>query len=158
MQKHGAILGAMTPHQQLEKFLAKYDRRIAAMAKKALGKMRKLLPGANELVYDNYNALVIGFAPGDRPSDAVFSIALYPAHANLFFLQGRGCRTQRLRGSGTRVRSVRLDSASTLEERQIRDLIRLALLRAKAPFDANQKGQMTIRAVAKKQRPRRPTN
>jgi hypothetical protein len=150
----------MTPRQQLEKFLAKYDRRIAAMTKKALSKMRKLVPGANELVYDNYNALVIGFAPGDRPSDAVFSIALYPAHANLFFLQGKGLPDpgKRLRGSGTRVRSVRLDSASTLEEPQIRNLIQLALQRSKVPFDAKQKGQMTIRAMAKKQRPRRLPN
>jgi len=38
------------------------------------------------MVYDNYNALVIAFSPNERPSDAIFSIALYPHWVNLFFL------------------------------------------------------------------------
>jgi hypothetical protein len=40
----------------------------------ALAKMRARLPGAVELVYDNYNALAIGFGPTERTSEAVFSI------------------------------------------------------------------------------------
>ena len=34
---------------------------------------------ALELVYDNYNALAIGYAPTERTSEAIFSIALFPA-------------------------------------------------------------------------------
>jgi hypothetical protein len=41
--------------QQLDSFLAKYDPEIAAFARRALAKMRKLVPGAVEIVYDNYN-------------------------------------------------------------------------------------------------------
>ena len=37
------------------------------------------------LLYDNYNALAIGFAPGERSSEGIFSIALFPPHASLFF-------------------------------------------------------------------------
>jgi hypothetical protein len=80
----------MTPRQQLEKFLAKYEPAIVAQAKKALAKMRKLAPGAVEMVYDNYNALVIGFAPGERPSEALFSIVLYPRYIGLCFIWGKG--------------------------------------------------------------------
>ncbi len=40
----------MTAKQELEEFLAKYEPGITAKAKKALGKMRKLVPGAVELV------------------------------------------------------------------------------------------------------------
>ena len=50
----------MTPKQQLDSFLKKYDPKIAGIARRALAKMRKLVPGATEIVYDNYNALVIG--------------------------------------------------------------------------------------------------
>ena len=47
---------------QLDDFLAKYTPEIRRVARAALAKMRKRLPGAVHLVYDNYNALVITFA------------------------------------------------------------------------------------------------
>jgi len=40
------------------------------------------------MVYDNYNALVIGFGPTERPSEAILSIVLYPRDVSLGFLQG----------------------------------------------------------------------
>ena len=43
--------------QQLESFLAKYDPEVSKFARRALAKMRKLVPGAIEMVYDNYNWL-----------------------------------------------------------------------------------------------------
>ncbi len=52
--------------------------------------MRSYLPGATELVYDNYNALAIGFGPSERASEAIFSIALYPALGQPVFLAGSG--------------------------------------------------------------------
>jgi hypothetical protein len=148
----------MTPREQLEKFLGKYDPAIAAQAKKALAKMRKLAPGAVEMVYDNYNALVIGFAPGDRPSDAVFSIVLYPRYIGLCFAQGKGLpdAAKRLQGSGNQVRWIRLESPGTLDEREVRELIHVALHRAKVPIDPKQKRRLVIRSISKKQRPRRP--
>jgi hypothetical protein len=36
-------------------------------------------PDAVQLVYDNYNFLVIAFGPTARSSDAIFSLALTPA-------------------------------------------------------------------------------
>ena len=81
-----------------------------ALAKAVLKKMRARLPGAVELVYDNYNALVIGFGPNERASDAVFSIALYPKWINLFFLYGAMLEDPKeiLRGSGKQVRRLLL--------------------------------------------------
>ena len=89
---------------RLDRFLAKYSPDIAALARAALAKMRARLPGAVEMVYDNYNALVIGFGPNERASDAIFSIVLYPRWVSLFFLQGAGLPDPRrlLKGSGTR--------------------------------------------------------
>ena len=150
--------GTVTERQQLERMIAKFEPAIAALAKKALTKMRKLTPGAVEMVYDNFNALAIGFVPEERPSEAVFSIVLYANCVNLFFLQGKGLPdpAKRLRGSGNRVRSIRLESAATLDEPEILGLINTALYRAKVPFNPKQKRRLEIRAISKKHRPRRP--
>ena len=144
---------------RLAEFMAKYDPEIAKQARAALVKMRKLVPGAVELVYDNYNTLAIGFAPGERASEVVFSIALYPKWVTLFFMQGQGLKDpeKRLAGSGARVRSVRLEQgAATLEEPAVRELIAQAMERAKVPIDAKARRRMVIKSVSAKQRPRRP--
>jgi hypothetical protein len=148
----------MTANRQLQKFMAKYEPGIAEKAKKALGKLRKMVPNAIEMVYDNYNALVIGFAPDERPSDAVFSIVLYPQHVTLFFLQGKGLPDpgNRLQGSGNQVRHIRLEPLEVLDEPEMRMLITVAMHRARVGFDPKQKRRMVIRSVSKKQRPRRP--
>ena len=50
--------------------------------------MRKRLPTANELVYDNYNFFVIGYSPTERPSDSIFSIAARANGVGLCFIYG----------------------------------------------------------------------
>jgi hypothetical protein len=147
-----------SPEAQLEGFLAKYTPEIAGLAKAALVKMRKRLPGAVEMVYDNYNALVIGFCPGERPSEAIFSIALYPRWVNLFFLQGRGLRDpgKRLKGSGNRVRRIVLDSAGTLDDPVVVALMEEAMEGAIVRIDPRGKRRLLIRAIAPKQRSRHP--
>jgi hypothetical protein len=148
----------VTPTRELAGFLAKYDPSIARQARAALRTLRALVPGALELVYDNYNALAIGFSPTERTSDAVVSIALYPRWVSLFFLQD-GPKlpdpTKILRGSGARVRHVVLTDAKVLGSAPVKALIREALARAKVPFDPKAKGRIVIKSVSKKQRPRR---
>jgi hypothetical protein len=148
---------AMTPKQQLDSFLRKYDPEIAAIAKHALVKMRKRLRGAVEIVYDNYNALAIGFGPNEKASLAIFSIAVYPRWVNLFFLQGARLPdpSRRLQGSGKLVRSVRLED-DTLEDSEILKLMDVAMARAKQPIDPSQRRRLVIQSVSAKQRPRRP--
>src|SRR5215467_5758160 len=107
----------MMPAQQLASFLKKYDPKIAVFARRVLAKMRKLLPGATELVYDNYNALVIGFGSSERASDAIFSIVLFPRWIILYFLQGAQLPDPHrlLKGSGSVGRHFRLESLATLD-------------------------------------------
>ena len=147
----------MSPKQQLEKFLAKYEPPIAATANKAMAKLRKMVPGAVEMVYDNYNFLVIGFGPNEKASLAVFSIVLSPDHVSLCFLQGASLPdpAKRLVGSGKVVRNIRLEPLGVLDEPEVRELIQVAMNRAKVGFDPTQKRQLVIKSVSKKQRPRR---
>src|SRR5262245_49204934 len=91
-----------TPQKQLEFFIGKYTPEVAALGKRVLARMRARLPGAIELIYDNYNALVVGFGPTEKPSEAVFSVVFYPRWIMLYFLQGAVLPDpeRRLKGSG----------------------------------------------------------
>jgi len=67
---------AETPAQALAGFMAKYTPSMAKEGRAALARMRKLVPGAVQFVYDNWNGLVVGFGPTERPSEAVVSIIM----------------------------------------------------------------------------------
>lgn len=136
--------------------MAKYTPEIQKLARAAMRKMRKRLPTAVQLVYDNYNALVIGFGSTDRASDAVFSIALYPRWVTLFFLDGATLPDPRklLRGSGKHVRHIVLQRASDIDEPAVEALIAASLKRH--PIETSQRGRLVVKSVSAKQRPRRP--
>jgi hypothetical protein len=146
--------------KQLDSFLAKYNPEIASLARRSLVIMRKRLPGSLEMVYDNYNALVIGFVPNERPSDAIFSIAIYPDHVSLCFLQGAGIPDprHRLLGSGNVARHVKLENAAIFDDPEIVSLMNTALHRASVPLDPKQRRRLIIKSISAKQRPRRPPN
>jgi hypothetical protein len=121
----------MDAQEQFEGFLRKYQPGVAAEAKKSLAKLRKLIPNAIEMVYDNYNALVVGFCPGLRPSEAIISIAVRPEWVSLCFLQGAGLPDpeKRLAGSGNVARHIKVKKAAvTLDEPAVKALIAEALV------------------------------
>ena len=150
---------APTPPVQLEEFLAKYSPEVARDARQALVRLRRLIPGAVELVYDNYNALAIGFAPSERTSEAIVSIAVYPRWVSLFFLQqGPSLPDPQklLRGSGSKVRHIVLNPVSLLDAPAVRALIDEAVIRASTRIDPAGKRRIVIKSVSARQRPRRP--
>jgi len=149
----------MTPKQQLESYIKKFSPTVATAARQALVKMRKRLPGAVEFVYDNYNALVIGFGPTMRPSEAVFSIVVSHRRVTLCFLQGAKLADPHglLQGSGNVVRHLRLTTSKTLDEPEVLQLMKEALRCGKVPLDTSKRRQMVIRPVSVQPRPRRPS-
>jgi hypothetical protein len=149
-----------SPKEALEAFIVKYDPAIAKVGREALAAMRKLLPGAFELVYDNYNALGIGFAAAERGS-VVFSIVLYPRWVSLFFFDGVALKdpSKRLKGKGSRIRHIVLDNgAATLAEPVVLSLIQEGIAEADPPLPQAGKGKMVIKSVSANQRPRRPVS
>src|SRR5262249_27688081 len=150
----------MTPAQQLESFLKKYGPKVVSLARAILARMRQRLPGATELVYDNYNALVIGFGPTDRTSEAIFSVVLFPRWIILYFLQGAQLPDpdRLLKGSGTRGRHIRLETPAAFDNPKIQTLMNTALNRASVPLDPKSHRRLIIKSISAKQRTRRPSS
>jgi hypothetical protein len=146
------------PEEQLAGFIAKYTPEIGVLAQEALAKMRARLPGAIELVYDNYNALAVGFSPTERVSDVIFSITLYPRWVSLFFFRGADLPDPQklLKGSGKQVRHIILESAADLDKPAVKALMDRALYLSANPLDSANRGRIIIKSISAKQRPRRP--
>jgi hypothetical protein len=144
--------------RQLDGFLAKFTPEVDSLAHELLGRMRARLPGATIIVYDNYNALAIGFGPTGKPSHAILSLAVFPRWVTLCFLNGAGLPDPAglLRGSGSRVRHVRLHEAEAMADPRIEALIAEAVARSEPPIDAAAEQRLVIKSVSAKQRPRRP--
>jgi hypothetical protein len=144
--------------EQLAAFVAKYTPEIGEQVCAILQTMRSRLTGAIELVYDNYNALAIGFGPTERVSEVIFSIAVYPRWVSLFFFQAHGLADPEklLKGSGKMARHIVLTDPEALNSPSIRALMDQALKKAVKPLDPTQPHRIVIKSISAKQRPRRP--
>lgn len=149
--------GTESAEKQLDRFLDRFRPEVAGLAQTTLMKLRKRLPHAKELVYDNYNALVIGFSPSERSSEGIFSIAVYPEHINLFFLQGAKLADPDglLEGAGSVVRHIAKIDEKTLDRADVKAMMGTAMKMAKVPFDEETEYELIIKSVSAKQRPRR---
>ena len=149
-----------SPKRALAGFIARFDPKIASLARAVLASVRARLPGANELVYDNYNALVVGFCSTDRASSAICSVAVYPRWVNVFFFNGSDLPDPQnlLEGSGSVVRRIRVNDAALIDEPAVKALIGHAAKLADTPLDRKNRGRTIVRAVSKKHRLRRPAH
>jgi hypothetical protein len=146
-----------SPSAQLEAFIAKFDPEIARRTREARKALRRRFPTANELVYDNYNALAIGYCTTERPSDCIVSLAVTPRGPALSFYYGATLADPQniLSGSGNQNRYVRLTSAAMLDDPALSSLIDAAVSRARTPLPAAGRGKLVIKSISAKQRPRR---
>jgi len=141
---------------RLQMFIDKFgdtDRRLIRSVRAAV---RKRLPTANELVWDNYNFFVIGYSPTERPSDSILSIAARANGVGLCFIQGASLPDPRglLLGAGRQTRFIRVESASRLSHPDVEKLIQAAIAHASQPFPSRGRGALVIRSISRKQRPR----
>jgi hypothetical protein len=143
---------------QLEGFLAEFLPEVADLGRAARARLRALFPDAVELVYDNYNALVIGFGPSEKPSEAPLSLALVPRWVDLCFLQGAGLPDPDglLQGSGSVARHIKIRRAEELDAPAVQALLRHAAERGGLTGGAAQGPRLVIRSISPNRRPRRP--
>ena len=147
----------MDTETRIEGFIARFSDDAAAQIRAARAEMRRRLPGAVEMVYDNYNALAIGYGPTDKASEAVFSLACFPRRVSLVFTRGVDLDDPkgRLNGGGNQVRHIPLSDPAVLDDAEIVALWNQALAQAAAPFGRATEGRTVIKSISAKQRPRR---
>lgn len=140
------------------RFIDKFEPSLAKLVKSARSVLRKRYPTAIELVYDNYNALAIGYSTTDRTSDVIMSLAVYARGLNLYFMYGRSLNDPKklLQGNGSQGAFVRLNSVANLDDAGVKALIKEAVLQAKPPLAKVGGGYTIVKSVSAKQRPRRP--
>jgi hypothetical protein len=148
----------MDAQAQLDSFIDKFTPAVAALTRALLAKMKARVPGAAILIYDNYNALAIGFAPSDKAGQAILSLAVMPKWVTLCFLWGKTLPDPHtiLKGEGSRVRHVRLHEPAAFDDPRIQALIDAALEQTDWPIDPEAPQRLIIKSISAKQRPRRP--
>jgi hypothetical protein len=146
-----------SPETQLASFIAKFDPSNQKFIRSVRKALRKRLPTANELVYDNYNFFVIGYCTTERASDCLLSMACDHKGVAICFYWGAKLPDPHkiLHGGGKQVRFLRIISASDLAHPHAEAVIQAAIDHARAPLPTKGKGKLTIRSISKKQRPRR---
>jgi hypothetical protein len=149
--------GAASAEAQLRLFIEKFEPKDQRLIRAVRSAVRRRLPTANELVWDNYNFFVIGYSPTERPTDSIVSIAARANGVGLCFIHGAGLPDPKrlLLGSGRQTRFIRIESASLLKHPDVEALVAAAIDLGKTPLPTTGRGRLIIRSVAAKQRPRR---
>ncbi|MEI6737896.1 MAG: hypothetical protein WCL29_05395 [Pseudomonadota bacterium] len=155
------VTKTLSSKAQLDSFIDKFTPEVAKQIRFLFARMKHRWPTAQILVYDNYNFFVIGFAPSERPSEAIFSLAASANHVTLCFLQAtRIPKTldpkKLLKGSGNLVRHIRLIPATLIDDPDVRALMEAANAHAKLPFTDSGKSQLIIKSISAKRRSRQP--
>ena len=143
--------------KQLAKFVDKFEPVNAKLIRQCRVELRKLMPTAIELVYDNYNFFVIGYCTTPRASDCIVSIAAAANGVGISFYQGATLADPDglLKGSGKQNRFIRIPDIKTLRAPKVLALIDAAIAQAKAPLPLKGAEPTVIQSVSGKQRPRR---
>jgi hypothetical protein len=151
------VLRFSDAEKQLKSFIDKFEPKNQALIRAVRRRLQRRLPTANELAYDNYNFLALGYCSTERPSDSIVSIAAGSNGVGLCFSHGASLPDPHkiLLGSGNQTRFIRLGSAETLASPEVEALIAAAVAHAKTPLSASGGGKLIIRSVSAKQRPRR---
>lgn len=78
----------MKVNPQLHVFLKPYSASIQKLTIELRNYITDLVPNANELIWDNYNALAMAYSKSEKLKDAFCHIAVYSKHVNFGFNRG----------------------------------------------------------------------
>lgn len=145
-----------TPLQQLRASIQPFDPPVQRLIRATRAALRAAFPTANELVYDGYNFLAIGFCSALNASSCLASVAAQARGVSISFYRGSRLPdpTHRLEGTGKQNRFVRVTDAAVLKEPAVRELFRAAARDVSPPLPKTGKGQLLIKSVVAKRRSR----
>ena len=137
----------------IARFAPAYEKLVGA----ARRSLRKRLPTAHEVVYEYRDWFVISYSPNEHGYEGVLGIRGSADGVGLFLNRAKELPDPEklLRGSGKQVRSIQLESASTIARPAVVRLIEEAIARNEVPFARTGRGPVTIRSASAK-KPARP--
>ena len=145
----------MSPNEQFSAFLSRFPPEIVALVERLLPELRRVIPCPYELVYDYAKSLVVGFGMSERGYEAIVALSIDPRGVRLYFDKSLPDPKGLLEGSGSKVRSVTIKTASDLDHEDIQALIEAAVERGGVTVPSTGSPRMIIKSEAKKQSPRR---
>jgi hypothetical protein len=138
----------------IDKFAPAHLRLITAMRRW----LRKRLPTAHEVVYEYRDFFVVSYSPNERGYEGVLGIRASADGVKLFFNRCKELPdpAKLLQGSGSQVRSIDVEGASTITRPEVARLIDEAIARNPVPFESAGRGSVVIRSTSAKKRRSRP--
>lgn len=115
----------MKPNPQLINFLNPYDQSIQKLTMELRYFITDLVPQANELIWDNYNAVALAFSKSDKLKDAFCHLAVYSGHVNFGFNRGSELTNQTLdlKGKGKLIRHISVKDFKSFQKKEIEPMI-----------------------------------
>lgn len=157
MPSKKAVPSPEAAEKQLAGFITKFSPDTAKFIREVRAALRRRMPAAIELVYDNYNFLVIGYSSSERVADCILSLAADRNGIQLMFYYGATLADPHglLRGSGSQNRALRLESANQISKAEVEALIAAAIAQGEVPLSSAGSGRLIVKSISPKQRPRR---
>ena len=143
--------------KDLSKFLKPFPENVKEITLWLREFIWDLYPNCNELIYDNYNALAIAFAPTNKAGDAFCSIAVYSKHVNFGFNRGSEIADpdKILNGKGSLYRYITIKEKKDFPNSYIKKLLKDAYLNSLSRLKENRqtlKGQTITKSISPVQR------
>jgi hypothetical protein len=132
--------------KDLLKFLTPFSNEIQELALWLREFVWDLYPGANELIYDNYNALALGWSLSDKLGDTFCSIAVWGnkyVHFGFYWGSKIADPEKKLLGNGNQYRYIKVKTRDDFPKTYIKKLLKEAyaysLAKKKPAAPGNQK-------------------
>ncbi|UOY08279.1 DUF1801 domain-containing protein [Muricauda sp. SCSIO 64092] len=113
------------PNPQLRKFMKPYDEEMQKLTLQLRDFITNLVPQANELIWDNYNAVALAYSKSEKLKDAFCHIALYSKYVNFGFNRGAELTKTnvKLNGKGKLIRHISVKDLQSFPKHEIEKMI-----------------------------------
>ena len=138
----------MKINEDLIKFISPYSLEVQTLALDLMQFVKKIIPEANELIWDNYNAVAIAYSKTEKLKDAFCHVAIYSKHVNFGFNRGSELSKSdiKLEGNGKLIRHIKVTEIDKFPK----DLIEKLLFEAIGiSEDLNSEIQKTKKSIGK---------
>ncbi len=144
----------MKAHPDLKKFIKPYSESIQKLTLEIREFVLAIVPEANELIWDNYNAVAMAYSKSEKLSDAFCHIAVYSKHVNLGFNRGVELKSPpiKLHGKGKLIRHIKVTDLESFPKESLQKMILEASVIAEMhnSVEVNQKPKSLVMSISEK--------